>query len=459
MPTTVSPRRASTSAAPYDLLRRFSWLSFVSISIVLVVSSFALSRVLTDRYVSRDATLAMEYLQSVADVEAEGAYRAGHAPDLRDRDFAEFFVHVSRLPDVLRANIYTTDRTLIWSSDERLARGPVAQNAELDAAIRGELEYELAIAGPDDPKPEHADLTHAPVRYIEMYVPLKDKRTGNIIGVAELYRVPSALFDAIREGTQLIWGFALAGGLALYLALFWIVRRADRTIRAQRERLVDTERLAAVGELSTAVAHGIRNPLSSIRTSAELCLHEATPGVRDAAQDIIATVDNAERWVRDLLDSSRSDRSVPVSVDLRPVIERAEQAFRRECGRRHIRLSSQLPSRLPPVNGDEALLEHVFCSLLANAVDAMPQGGRLDVSAQIAEDGKAVSVTVADTGHGITPQQLSRMFTPYVSDKPNGMGLGLSLVRHIVRRLGGDVRIESQPQQGTRVILELGTSA
>ena len=141
------------------------------------------------------------------------------------------------------------------------------------------------------------------------------------------------------------------------------------------------------------------------------------------------------------------------------VVARADDAFRRECERRSIELRSQVPPAVHAVAGDEALLEQVLCSLYANAIEAMPQGGRLHVAAEVANRRGAVRLTISDTGHGIAPAQVARLFTPHATTKPKGMGLGLSLVRHIVRRLGGDVRIESVPQQGTRVILDLAPAA
>jgi signal transduction histidine kinase len=449
-------RPAAAGAQPNKLLRRFSLLSLLSVSLVFGVCSLLVTDFLTKHMVHRDAVLTMEFLQSVVDVENEIAYREGRLPDLGDRHFEQFFAHVSRLPDVLRANIYTPDRTVIWSSDPKVEGSTrVTANPELEHALRGQLEYELGIAGPDDPKPERADLSDRPVEFVELYVPLRDRQRDAVIGVAELYRVPTGLFDSISEGTRLIWTFGLVAGLLLYGALFWIVRGADRTIRDQHDRLVETERFAAVGELSAAVAHGIRNPIASIRSSAELSLHDATPSTAEALQDIISEVDHLERWVRELLAYSHPDRGSNTSADLSVVVARADDAFRRECERRSIELRSQVSPAVPAVAGDEALLEQVLCSLYANAIEAMPRGGKLHVAADLANRRGAVRLTIADTGHGIAPAQVARLFTPHATTKPKGMGLGLSLVRHIVRRLGGDVRIESVPQQGTRVILDL----
>jgi signal transduction histidine kinase len=453
-------RSSIEGGQPYKLLRRFSLLSLLSVSLVFAVCSLLVTNFLTKHLVHRDAVVTMEFLQSVVDVENDIAYREGRLPDLGDRHFEQFFTHVSRLPDVLRANIYTPDRTVIWSSDAKVeVTGPVAANPELDHALRGELELEMGVAGPDDPKPERAHLSERPVHFVELYVPLRDRQRDQVIGVAELYRVPTGLFDSIREGTQLIWTFGLVAGLLLYGALFWIVRGADRTIRDQHDRLIETERFAAVGELSAAVAHGIRNPIASIRSSAELSLHDATPSATEALNDIISEVDHLERWVRELLAYSHPDRGSNTSVDLGIVVARADNAFRRECERRSIELLSAIPPAVPAVAGDEALLEQVLCSLYANAIEAMPKGGKLHIAAEVANRRRGVRLTISDTGHGIAPAQVARLFTPHATTKPKGMGLGLSLVRHIVRRLGGDVRIESVPQQGTRVILDLAPAA
>ena len=115
------------------------------------------------------------------------------------------------------------------------------------------------------------------MRFVELYIPLRETSTGPVIGVVELYRIPFALARAIDAGTVLTWMISLGIGLFLYGVLFWIVRRADRLIRSQQERLIESETLGALGEMASAVAHGIRNPLASIRS----CLLYTSPSPRD----------------------------------------------------------------------------------------------------------------------------------------------------------------------------------
>ena len=110
--------------------------------------------------------------------------------------------------------------------------------------------------------------------YVENYLPVYDEEAGvrRLVAVVELYRNQAVLFAAIRDGRRLVWAGSVAGGLFLFATLIWFVRRAERALREQQGRLVEAEALAIVGEVSAAVAHSIRNPLGSIRSTAELQL-------------------------------------------------------------------------------------------------------------------------------------------------------------------------------------------
>jgi two-component system sensor histidine kinase HydH len=444
---------------PFNMTRWFSWLSLASIMAVCAASSVLLSSFLTQHFLRHDADLTTVFLQSVADRAHTPAYASGGQPMLKAADFEDFFRNTAVPWGILRANIYAPDRRLIWTSDHKLAGQQFDQNPGLERALAGEISIEVGIAGEHDPKPERVFLSDKPVRFVEIYMPIRNRDSGEVIGVAEIYREPRELFETIVRGTRLIWLLAALGGALLFAVLLWIVRRADKTIGEQHQRLLESETLAAVGELGSAVAHGIRNPLASIRTSAELCADEESCPARQSSLDIIAEVDRLERWVRRLLTYSHPDKGEPTSVDLCTVIALAEEQFRRECGKRNIALRLDLPQGLPAVAGDEPLLEQVFYSLFANAIEAMPAGGVLTVAVALEGEGRRVVVAIDDTGHGIAPEQLSRLFTPFATTKPHGMGLGLALVRRIIRRFGGNVRVENRADQGTRVTLDLIAAA
>jgi two-component system, NtrC family, sensor histidine kinase HydH len=439
----------------FSLMRWFSVLSLICIGAACVLSSYMLSRFLTQQMLQRDGTLMLEFVQSVMDIENIKSRAAGREPDVRDHNMYELFDHLSGLPKVLRTNIYAPDQTLAWSSEKTLIGKRFDDNPELEKAIKGELEIESGVTSKHQhPKHEHTFLSDEPVRFVETYLPLRDKETDRVIAVAEIYRVPTALFETIERGRQLIWMTGVLSALILYATLFWIVRRADATIRSQQARLVESETLAAVGEMGSAVAHGIRNPLASIRSSAELCLDDkASPQTRESAGDIMAQVDRLEKWLRDLLNYAQPDSRTAARVQLDGVIQRVCEQFSRDFEKHNIQSTLALPPLLPPVVGDETAFEQVFTSIVANAMEAMPQGGCVNICASVPAREDTVLVTVSDTGVGIPERQQGRLFTAFHTTKPKGMGLGLALVRRIVRRFGGDVRIESAVGAGTTVLL------
>lgn len=447
----------------FSLIRWFSVLSLLCIIATCVVSSYLLSQFLTQQMLHRDGEIMLEFVQSVMDTENEKARAAGREPNIRDSHMQELFDHLASVPNMLRTNIYAPDQTLAWSSEKEIIGKRFNDNPELVKALNGELEVETGKTGKSQhPKHEHIFLSDAPVDFVETYLPLRDRKTNRVMGVAELYRVPTELFATIAQGHRLIWATGMLTGLFLYLALFWIVRHAHATIRSQQERLIESETLAAVGEMGSAVAHGIRNPLASIRSSAELCVDDkATPLVREAAGDIVAQVDRLEKWVRDLLSYAQPEVATAATagkVQLADVIQGVSRGFERDFEKLGIAASINAAGDLPPVSGDAAALEQVFSSIMANAMEAMPGGGRLSITATKQPRG-GVCVTVADTGVGIPPERQAKLFTAFQTSKPKGMGLGLALVRRIMRRSGGDVRIESAVGAGTRVILTFTAGA
>ena len=440
----------------FSLTRWFSILSFVCIGAVSVMTSVFLSRFLTENLLHHDATVISEVVQSIAEVQDTSAYFLGTAANARDRSLEEFFAHVGKLPDVLRANIYAQDQRVIWSTDGALIGKYLGPNHELEEALEGKIVVESGVIGAaENAKPEHLQLRSNEPHFVESYLPVRAAAGGPVIGAVEVYRVPVALFETIRSGIRMIWIFALAGGAFLYLALFWIVRRADRTIAAQSRRLLETETLAVIGEMTGAITHGIRNPLASIRTSAELCQDDPSPHVRESARDITAEVDRLSEWVRQLLTYSEQEPARLDPVEVGPLLQASLHGFERELQRRGVQLAVAIDDALPPVRAERVRLGHVFNSLLSNAVEAMPKGGRLDVTATMAPKLHEVHVRIRDTGIGIARDQLHRVFVPFFTTKRKGLGLGLPLVKRIVTRFGGSVSIESEAGHGATIVVAL----
>jgi signal transduction histidine kinase len=452
------------SGKRYDLMRRFLLASFLCVATTSVVSGALLSRFLTERMLARDAEVTQDFVQSIVHIELAKGYKLD-VPDAGG-ELLEFFKHMANMPDVVRANVYARDGTLVWSSDSRLATGrKYGDNPELSEALEGHLETETGIVGaPEGAKDEHRALGRERMRFVETYVPLREAGSNTVIGVAEVYRVPDALSRSIDAAILLTWMIAIGAGLFLYATLFWIVRRADQLIRAQQERLVDNETMGALGEMASAVAHGVRNPLSSIRSSAELWQDTPdAPGV-DSANDIVSEVQRIEAWIRELLTFSQPHDEGPEgraeAVDARVLVEQCIAGFAREARRRQVNIAAGLPEALPRIRANPALFTQALNNVVSNALEAMPPGGgSVTIEASAAPGNKQVSIRVADTGTGIAPEDMDRICQPFFTTKAQGLGVGLTLVRRIVRRFGGAMDIESSAGRGTVITLTLPTAS
>ncbi len=435
----------------FNLLRWFSVLSLLSIVLVCTTSSILLSRFLSEHMLKRDAQVTMGFVESVAKVQNAAAYFSGQRPG--DSNWEEFFEHIADMNEVLRTNAYDKERKVIWSSDKTLIGKTYTKNEELDDAFEGKLAIGGGITSAINTKAEHIHLSDEPIRYVENYVPIRAEKTGEVIGVVELYRTPKALYDTIDSGNRLIWKYGIASALFLYASLFWIVRRASKTIEQQKEQLVQSETMATVGEMASAVAHSIRNPLASIRSSAELVVDDTHQDVRETATDIIDEVDRMEVWVRDLLSYARPMSEKIDNECMNAIVRVSLTGYERELAKRNIGCTVKLADDLPAVKGNAALLQQAINSLITNGMEALPKGGTMELSTKLSEDGKQVVVGVRDSGTGISSDQLGLIFQPFHTDKPKGLGLGLPLTKRIVERHHGSISIDSALGHGTTVWL------
>jgi signal transduction histidine kinase len=446
-----SPTPAAPPQRDFALMRWFALSGAAAIGAFSLAMALVLGEFLASRLLGRDAEVSREFVQSI--VITQGVAQALSAPGGTDSPaFAEFFAHLAAMPGVQRANIYLPDRTLLWSSDSSLIGQRFADNDELDEALAGRVVVHRAQAPAETPeKAEHASLGGRSDEYVENYLPVYGEAGGSPIGVIELYRRPTALFEAIRSGQRLVWASAAAGGLFLFGALIGFVRLADRALREQRARLVDAEALAIVGELSAAVAHSIRNPLGSIRSTAEL--QRELGGDAAAMDDIVRSVDRIDRLVSTLLSYAADPAEHPTSADLGEVLARAGARFQAELSAQGKRFEIAAGADLGTVAADPVLIAQVLNSLLANAAEATAPGDTVGLHAR--RVGERVQIEVSDSGHGIGPASAERLFKPFYTTKPRGLGMGLALVRRVVTRLGGHVALVPRAGPGVTVRIEL----
>ncbi len=236
------------------------------------------------------------------------------------------------------------------------------------------------------------------------------------------------------------------------------VNQMCATIVEMQRRLVDRERLAAAGETITRVAHNIRNPLSGMRALAEA----ATERVRGDAETldylrrIIESIDRFERWLRDLQQSLAPLTLKTGEVDTREMISGVAQVVSGMLHRRNVALEIDVHPRAGRVRVDPLHFEQALVALVTNAVQASGPGQHVRIRAEpVGGDSREWRLTVADSGPGIAPELLDRIFSPYFTTKPDGSGMGLAIAQKVVRLHGGELCVESNARQGSRFIAVL----
>ncbi len=467
---------------PFNLLRRFGALSFITIAAAAVGMAAVLSHFLAGEILERHASQTAAFIASVAEIQSRfGGFRdpsgmaellggsrtaeeLGVRQAVAERSADEFFDHMRALPSVLAVDIYARDRTVIWSYSKE-GHAQAVDRPELARVLDRIFAYELADGDTIALSSNHheAEITSdQPGSYDARYfVPLYGAG-GRVAAVVEICEEPVGLFNSIRRGRMLVWGSFLVAGVLIHLILFWVVRRASVLIGFQQQRLVESETLAVVGELALAVAHGIRSPLGAIRSSAELMLDQLPQKLRPHAQDIVGQADRLSQWLQDLLVFSMPEPPAALveSVDLVPVLEEAAENFRSRFSQQCISPEWVRPAiDVPPVIGNRSLFLQVFNSIIANAVEAMAGGGRLTIHYDLDELRRHVVVDIADTGAGMSADVCARVFLPLNTGKPRGLGVGLTLVKRTLERYGGSIRVESAERVGTRVELNFPTGA
>lgn len=252
-----------------------------------------------------------------------------------------------------------------------------------------------------------------------------------------------------------------------YRELFQETRRAYEELKSTQEKLIRSERLAAVGELAAQIAHEIRNPLGAITNSVGVLRRdlELTGDDRRLLDVVHEETERLESIVADFLKFARprpihrTPQNLSETLDdlllllgqKRPLAKRGEK-------KADIRIEKNYDPELGPVDLDAAQTREALWNLLVNAVEAMPSGGCLSVTVSRIEEGGA-EVVVTDTGKGIRPEDQQKIFEPFHTTKADGTGLGLAIVQRIVEAHGGEVSVSSEEGRGSSFRLRFPLSS
>lgn len=232
-----------------------------------------------------------------------------------------------------------------------------------------------------------------------------------------------------------------------------VQEKTEALEKAQAE-IVQTEKLAALGYLSAGMAHEIRNPLNSISLFTQLL----KSGVEDQEKldyidKIFKEIDRIDNIMRKLLDASKRPKFEIKDVSIDRVIDGTLETFKPQTELHGIDVERDYRRIPPPIQADPSEIEQIFTNLFLNAIHEMPKAGKLKV--QLDHDGREITVRISDTGKGIPKEHLSNIFDPFFTTKSSGSGMGLAVVRRIVKTYHGKIEVERSDERGTTFCVKL----
>lgn len=231
-------------------------------------------------------------------------------------------------------------------------------------------------------------------------------------------------------------------------------------VKALTDQLIRADRLAAMGELTAGVAHEVRNPLGIIRASVQLVEDARGDATRTAeATGIIKQeIDRLDRVIKALLDFGRPSAPTLRPTNVEDVVTDVVLFTRRFAGQARVEIETEYAAGLPLVSADADQLKQVMVNLVSNAVQAMESTGG-NIKVRVWDDDGFVFLSIHDTGPGIPPEDLQRVFDPFYSTRDDGTGLGLTIVHRIIDQHGGRIEIESECGVGTTFTVALPAAA
>ncbi len=226
-----------------------------------------------------------------------------------------------------------------------------------------------------------------------------------------------------------------------------------RELETAREKLLRSEKLGLIGQLTASIGHELKNPLSRIKAAAGILRSEKETTTTEERAELLRIIDNevmiATKIINDLLDFSRDRKAVLKPENLNRIV--ADTVGRLKIPP-HIALDQQLEFSLPEIPLDEGQVQQILINLLMNAIQALDNGGKIYLKTERAA-GRVV-VSIKDTGCGMSREQVAKIFEPLYTTKPKGIGLGMSIVKMLVEKHGGRIHVESRENIGTTVTID-----
>ena len=389
--------------------------------------------------------------------------------------------------NVERVSIYDKNYRILFSTDSLREGQTEPTNSMLLSALAGNPVSRLV----KEVTPEHIKTAAGKADHMQAFVPVSTRtKDGESFLAFEIVMDVSSTFRKVEQLRNVIILSTFVTGLALFFVVWLIATRADRAIKFENQErialsaqikrqnedlelivsqrtqqlrdtqagLVQMEKMAATGQLAAGIAHEINNPVGIIKNRLELLLDDVKlerpiPDLESHFSMMHRQIERIGNIAGKLLSFARKSTTERVPVNIDQAINGLLLLVGKELEKRGIRLELDIPENLPQIQGNSTELEQVFLNLLINAMDATDRGGAISIIARQSDN--RIQIRISDTGTGIAPENLSRLYDPFFTTKDVGVGtgLGLSITYRIVEDHGGTIMVASAPGHGTTFTL------
>jgi signal transduction histidine kinase len=360
--------------------------------------------------------------------------------------------------------IYDTNNTISYSFDKQLVGRKNMGGTGYEYAMSGKPISTLVQRGnflqiPMGFPKESRLTTFAPIRAERQFLRI----SGPVLGVVEIVQDISEDYQTILSFQLLVIATSTAVMSILIGVLIYVVQRGEAIIQQRtqeqlslKEKLAQSERLSSLGGMVAGISHEIRNPLGIIRSSAELLKKKVAQfDPSNSIPDII--VEESSRLnliITDFLNFAKPRPPHRAACRLEDILEKNIVFITPQIQDQGYIIVKNFAHHLPEIQADSDMLYQAFLNIFMNAIQAMPEGGKIQVSIQSAD--RIITVCIEDEGSGVPDDLLERVWDPFFTTKEKGTGLGLGIVKNIIESHNGSIRVKNRKEgPGVRVIIEL----
>jgi signal transduction histidine kinase len=444
----------------------FAVISFAMIAVTAILSSVTQLSFFRQTIINRESVVIRDMV--IAFVREQHAMHQLSATDLShyaeataQAELGKTFHALENLSGVVLVKVFDRNRTIIWSNKPQLVGKALTRHQEdLSRALGGEVR--AAFNTPEQALFPEEELPKVPL--IEFYVPFRVDGPGATdkaaSGVVALYRSPDELNSTIWRGLFLLWSVTWVGGLLLFVALyklFLTVYRGQRKAESQlaklsteHERIIHLEKLSAMGQLVSEIAHQLNNPLVGVINLTELAEREVNnpQRVKELLEEVRQAGGHCHDFVQKMLLLNQVARYEPQRTDLIGLVRETIAFFQQSLGNEPA-VTLEAPGTPVMIEVDPVLVRHALFNLIHNAAEAGPTGPvAVSMALNTRHGVPGCSLTVTDSGPGLKPEVMAKLFTPFFTTRSGGTGLGLSVAQHIAALHGGSIHAENRPQGG-----------